>query len=92
MGLLYSEEQLITHIKDLGKELDRVPSMKDMRSANNRPTVATYQYRFGSWNMALTKAGLTPRKKYDLDFLIEKIQKLTKMLNSFTTGKRTFMS
>jgi hypothetical protein len=80
MSRLYSDEELLSHIVELGAELDRTPGIRDMDRAKDRPSGALYAYRFGSWNNAVAKAGLDPRNRYNEKELIGKLQRLSKEL------------
>lgn len=81
MRQLYSDEELLMHVVELGNELGKVPSIKDMNKAEQRPSGALYLYRFGSWNAALDKVGMKPRKHWYTDGeLIVALQKLAERL------------
>jgi hypothetical protein len=80
MSRLYSDEELLSHMVELGAELDRTPGIRDMDRAKDRPSGALYAYRFGSWNNAVAKAGLDPRNRYNEKELIGKLQRLSKEL------------
>lgn len=80
MAKLYSDEELLTHIAELGSELGRTPGIRDMNKAEGRPSGALYAYRFGSWNNAVAKVGLDPRNRYSEKELIDKLQRLSKEL------------
>lgn len=54
----YSDEQLLDTLRRLAGALGRVP----FRREAIRPDFKIYVDRFGSWNKAVRKAGLTPRK------------------------------
>ena len=80
MSKLYSDEELLSHITELGIELGRTPSMRDMDRAKDRPSGSLYWYRFGSWNNAVAKVRLETRNRYEKRELIEKLQRLSKEL------------
>jgi hypothetical protein len=61
MSKIYTDQELLFHIIELKDELNRVPGIRDMNKAEQRPSGALYRYRFGSWNDAVRKAGFTPR-------------------------------
>jgi len=81
MNRVYSDNELLSHIAELGNELGRTPSIRDMNKAKDRPSGALYWYRFGSWNNAVAKAGLETRNRYEKKELIEKLQRLSKELD-----------
>lgn len=61
-GPQYSEGELLTALRELGEELDRVPRKKDMNQYGPH-AARTYQLRFGSWSDAVREAGFDPRSK-----------------------------
>ncbi|WP_415383016.1 homing endonuclease associated repeat-containing protein [Halosimplex sp. TS25] len=73
-----SDEDLLAELRKLANELDRTPTMADM-DETARYSHGPYQTRFGSWNEAIEKAGLTPNKKHDIsdEDLIAEMQRLT---------------
>lgn len=77
---MYSDEELLSHIIELGTELGRTPSIRDMNKAKDRPSGSLYWYRFGSWNNAVAKVRLETRNRYEKKELIEKLQRLSKEL------------
>ena len=56
----YSDEELLTHIRELATELGESPSMNQMSAAEGRPSGSTYRHRFDSWANAVQKAGVEP--------------------------------
>ena len=59
-SLRVSEEELLTHLRDLATELGYPPSSRQMVAFGDYG-VSTYETKFGSWNDALRVAGLEPR-------------------------------
>jgi len=51
-GPEYSREELLEQIRAITAERASPPSPADMNAADETPTVATYQRRFGSWDRA----------------------------------------
>lgn len=54
----YSDAHLIAVLRNLHKILERTPTATDVREIPGLPNVATFERRFGSWNEALTAAGI----------------------------------
>ena len=54
----YSDEELIQALQDKAKELGRTPRLLDIVNGSGGPSPITYRQRFGSWNNALSAAGL----------------------------------
>lgn len=72
MDKLFSEEQLLGFIDELGQELGHVPSLRDMNKASGYPSGATFKNYFGSWNSAVEKAGFeATQTAYSDEELIE---------------------
>ena len=55
----YTQKELILELKQVGDELDKTPSKREM-NVHGECSAATYERRFGSWNAAVAEAGLTP--------------------------------
>ena len=53
-----SDEELIVHLKQVARRLGKSPSMKAYRKAGGKFSDKLYIQRFGSWNAALSRAGL----------------------------------
>jgi len=70
-------ETLLTEIRRLVDDLDRVPRSSDMTKYGSH-SLSTYSDRFGSWNNALQEAGFEPNQEYNIqrDDLIEDIQRV----------------
>lgn len=56
--LIYTDEELLSAITSFYIEYDRVPNNRDFISNPEYPSYTTIVNRFGSWNNAITKAGL----------------------------------
>lgn len=56
---VYPEAELLDHLRDVAAELGRAPTVTEMNERDG-PTALTYQHRYGSWNAALTEAGVEP--------------------------------
>lgn len=63
----YSEEHLITKLKELGDLLGKTPREIDMRNADNFPSSKPYKTVFGNWNNALRMAGFTLNTEFNID-------------------------
>lgn len=59
---LYSDEELLQHLKNLSYELGRTPTSKQMKNKKGYPSPGTFFVRFGSWKKACQLAGLVPNK------------------------------
>lgn len=57
----YTDEELITLIRKLAREIGQIPTIRSINSADGYPKATVFTKRFGSWNNALLKAGLEPR-------------------------------
>ncbi|MBT3282920.1 DEAD/DEAH box helicase family protein [bacterium] len=81
----YTKEVLIQQLKDLAKELGRVPMTREVNKASKKgvcATAETFANIFGSFNKALIEAklGVNIRKGYSKKELIPLLQKLAKKL------------
>lgn len=56
-----SNEKLLSELKTLGDKLKKTPAFSDMEEHGSF-CGCVYQYRFGSWNNALRKAGFEPNR------------------------------
>lgn len=78
----YAKEVLIKQLRDLSKELGRVPSWRNLKEAHKGGKCAsanTFLYRFGSLKLALEAAGMRSRRYQPPSMeqeLIEKVKKL----------------
>lgn len=59
----YTDEDLLTHIRELADELGRAPTMREMDDADGRPAPVTFSDRFGSWNEAIEQADFAPQPR-----------------------------
>lgn len=76
----YSEQELISALQDLADRLGKTPSASDLRADDETPSRDPYRRVFGSWNDALTTAGLPPNQAYerDPDDLRDELVRLTR--------------
>lgn len=72
----YSEEGLLEMLRHIAERLGRAPTSSELALMDNVPSAATYANRFGSWTVALERAGIKGkqvrrgRKRYtDKDLL-----------------------
>ena len=73
----YTEEELLGHLRELGKELGRTPTTTDMKRAKDRPSITAYQHAFGSWTAALERCGFQPHViSYSREDLVRHIHEL----------------
>ncbi|WP_423743545.1 homing endonuclease associated repeat-containing protein [Haladaptatus sp. SPP-AMP-3] len=70
-GVKVSEDELLRALSELAESLDRIPTSTEM-AEQGRFSPSTYRRRFGSWNEAIERAGLsetfdksTPRRFSD---------------------------
>lgn len=72
-----TDKELIEDLKELSKELDRVPRTSDMREQGDWGC-AIYQDRFGSWNKSLQIAGFEPNDRWRIPQteLLEELRRL----------------
>ena len=54
----YANKFLINSLKELSLKLGRNPTSYDLGKKNNMPDRSVFESKFGSWNKALTEAGL----------------------------------
>ena len=60
----YSENELIDFLKKVSKQLGSTPKRRDFDNyPGQHPKSSTYTKRFGGWNKAIKKAGLTVTKE-----------------------------
>ncbi len=59
----YSASQLLDILHDLAAELGRSPTVNEIRARPGAPSPRTFANHFGSWNGALTAAGLQTRPR-----------------------------
>jgi hypothetical protein len=62
----YSDEELLTTLRELLVELGERPTVSDLRDRDDAPSARTYYDRFGSWTDALEAAGLDTGSVNDL--------------------------
>ncbi|MBN2423007.1 hypothetical protein JXB41_07310 [Candidatus Woesearchaeota archaeon] len=61
----YNKKELIDNLKQIYKELGRVPKSKDIKGKKWMASYSTYKKYFGSWNNALNKAGIKKTSEYN---------------------------
>lgn len=60
----YSDDELLLYLKRISQELGSTPKRRDFdNKPGPHPKSSTYTKRFGSWNEAIKKAGLTVIKE-----------------------------
>lgn len=92
IGYSHGEEEikqvLLTELQSLSKKLDKTPSQRDMdkQGAHGHKT---YQKKFGSWNKALTEAGLVVNKEHSISKsdLIDELVRLSNELGRTPTSR-----
>ena len=82
-----SDEELITQVQMLAKELGRTPSKREFYKDPRIASAYTASSRFGSWNKFLEAAGLKTNKRTDIanEELIAQVQMLAKELGRTPT-------
>lgn len=72
-----TREALIVALQELGAELGKPPSLKDLDDAPSLPSRSTFRSLFGSWNNALIAAGFPSGKTvYTRAILVQQLQAL----------------
>ena len=89
---VYSNQEMLQHLKKLSNELGRSPTAKNINKSDG-PSTQTYMDRFGSLKMALEEAGLIVQRGYTESELFEFIDKraselghMPKYLEMLVTG------
>lgn len=54
----YTKKELIENLKQLNKELTRIPKTKDLKNKKWMASPSTYRKYFGNWRSALKEAGI----------------------------------
>lgn len=82
------DAELLNHIRQLAEEIDRTPTVSDMRSMG-ATTVSSIQDRFGSWNEGLRQAGfeINSRVAIPESELLNEIGTLAEKLGHVPTGE-----
>ncbi|WP_255349674.1 homing endonuclease associated repeat-containing protein [Halostagnicola sp. A56] len=65
------DEDLLEAIRELNKKTRKTPPTRDQMDEFGEYYGRSYTLRFGSWNEAVSAAGLEPREPIDSDFLDE---------------------
>ncbi len=82
---LYSDEELLEHLRKLAKKLGRTPYKKEIKEAGS-PCAYTYYLRFGTLSRAEELAGLVPFKvkirqsKFTDEYLLNHLKELAQQL------------
>ena len=82
----YTDDELIMMLRKKAKQLGRTPKSREVTADSEMPNALTYQNKFGSFNAALTAAGLIPTttrwqsKNWTKKELISALKKLRKAL------------
>lgn len=81
-----TEEELLTELRRVRKEVEQTPRKKDMDDRGEFNS-GTYIKRFGSWNDALREVGCRPnqRDKITRDELIEEVKRVASELEESPT-------
>ena len=61
----YEKKELLDNLKQLNKDLGRIPKAKDLKDKKWTASYSTYKKYFGSWKNALKKAGIEKKTSYD---------------------------
>lgn len=61
--LSLSDDEMLNLLIKKAKKIGFTPSSKEVNEDPNMPNTSSYEKRFGSYNKAVEKAGLTPNKK-----------------------------
>nr|WP_092934959.1 hypothetical protein [Natrinema hispanicum] len=65
------DEELLEAIRDLNEKTRKTPPTRDQMDEFGEYYGRSYRLRFGSWNEAVSAAGLEPREPIDSDFIEE---------------------
>ena len=81
----YKKQELIKNLRQLSKDLNRLPKQRDLI----KPSLMAYRNAFGSFNKALSEAGLEPRKRvsYTNTELLELLRKRYSQTNKIPTQR-----
>ena len=60
-GMKYTDEELLNHLRKQAVKYGCTPTTRMFESDKSLPNPFTYRERFGTWNIAIMKAGLEPR-------------------------------
>jgi hypothetical protein len=83
----YSDEQILTELKECAARLGRSPTMREFeRDRHSRVHPQTVIERFGSWNAAKRRAGLRPRRFATREELLDPLRELGSELGRTPTG------
>ena len=82
----WSDRQYLDHLLQLAEKLGKTPTYQDMIDCDG-PTPRGYERRFGTYNEALRKAGLTPNHvvDYSPEFLLDHLSDLADELERTPT-------
>jgi len=75
---VYTEQDLVAAVIIASKILGKVPTfheMKTVSSTHNLPHPKTIQSRLGSWEAAISAAGMYSNKSYEKDYLVNEIER-----------------
>lgn len=85
----------IESIKNVAKKLRKTPTIKEYKRSNPTISYDMIQYLFGSWNKAVTEAGLKPnptRKPPDVSYskeeVIREIIRVANKLGCYPSGSK----
>lgn len=82
--LTFSDEELIVQLRRIHTDTGKIPDQRSLKKVSlpgECVSPAVFQERFGSWNNAITKAGLTPvpqSNAHDRDELISQLKNFRK--------------
>ena len=88
-GPEFTDNELLTELRELADERGRTPTMKEVRSTEDAPGPTTYKDHFGSWNEALSEADLEPVKRdhYTDEELLNALRELSDRVDGTPTMK-----
>lgn len=84
----YSDDEMLDQLRESARRLGRSPTMREF-AADSKSTIhpQTVIARFGSWNRAKRRAGLTPRRFATRDELLEQLRSLGEELGRIPTAR-----
>ncbi|MGL4875800.1 MAG: homing endonuclease associated repeat-containing protein [Clostridium sp.] len=83
----YSDVELLDMLKEYANELESTPRIVDFNNKLNLPNGSIFKKRFGSYENALKKVGLSSNKYYEKEFLIREIFRFIKDFDKTPTTK-----
>ena len=86
--LQYTDKELLDHILDLKKSLNRTPTQEDINNAG-KYAIGAYKRHFGTYNKALKQLNIRHNMRHDVteQEIIDDIIRVSNILGASPTGK-----